>query len=82
MKKLEDHILSWLRTSFPDANAITRDTDLVRDLDLDSMSMVSLIFSIDEAFHVGTDQIGDLVADCHTVGDLVGATERLLLARV
>ena len=81
MKKesLEDQIVSLLDTTFPERTCgpITRDTDLVRDLDADSMTMVSLIFSIDEKFHVGTDQMGDLIVGCHTVGDLIRATERL-----
>jgi acyl carrier protein len=81
---VEDHILSWLRTSFPGRAelAITRDTDLANDLDVDSMAMVSLIFSLDETFHVGTDQLGDLIANCRTVGELVEATERLRLEQV
>jgi acyl carrier protein len=86
MKKgsIEDHILAWLRTSLPSApgRAITRQTDLIADLDLDSMSMVSLIFSLDETFHVGTDRMGDLVANCRTVGDLIVATEQLRHERV
>ena len=41
------------------------------------MAMVSLIFSIDEEFSVGTDQLGDIVLNCRTVGDLIAATERL-----
>jgi len=84
MKKrsVEDHILAWLRSSFPDAGTIGPATDLVGDLDLDSMAIVSLIFSLDEAFHIGTDQMGDLVANCHTVGDLIAATEQLRHERV
>jgi acyl carrier protein len=86
MKKqsVESHILAWLETSLPSAagGAITRETDLIGDLDLDSMSMVSLIFSLDEAFRVGTDQMGDLVAGCRTVGDLIAATEQLRRERV
>jgi acyl carrier protein len=76
---IESYIISLLNRSFPGrANGpITRDTDLVADLDADSMAMVSLIFSIDEEFEVGTDQLGDLVLNCRTVGDLISATERL-----
>ena len=81
MKKesVEDQIFSLLNNTFPErtCGVITRDTDLARDLDADSMTMVSLIFSIDEKFHVGTDQLGDMVVSCHTVGDLITATERL-----
>ena len=76
---IEAYIISLLNTSFPGrgSKAITRATDLVVDLDADSMAMVSLIFSIDEEFAVGTDQLGDLVLNCRTVGDLIDATERL-----
>ena len=83
-QSIESHILSLLDSSFPGRSqgAITRDTDLVADLDADSMTMVSLIFSIDEKFAVGTDQLGDLVLNCRTVGDLITATERLQHDRI
>ena len=81
MKKesVEDQIFSLLNLTFPDRDCgtIRRDMDLMRDLGADSMTMVSLIFSIDEKFHVGTDHLGDLIVSCHTVGDLIAATERL-----
>jgi acyl carrier protein len=81
MKKqsVEAYVISLLSTSFPGPSkgSITRNTDLMEDLDVDSMAMVSLIFSIDEKFAVGTDQLGDLVLNCRTVGDLISATERL-----
>jgi acyl carrier protein len=80
MKKLsvENYIIDLFTASFPGRHAaITRDTDLVADLDADSMTMVSLIFSINDKFGVGTDHLGDLLLNCRTVGDLVSATERL-----
>jgi acyl carrier protein len=78
-QSVESYVMSLLHTSFPGRSAkpITRDTDLVTDLDADSMAMVSLIFAIDEEFAVGTDQLGELVVNCRTVGDLISATERL-----
>jgi acyl carrier protein len=81
---VENYIFSLLNSSFPGRSngAITRNTDLIADLDADSMAMVSLIFSIDEEFAVGTDHLGDLVLNCRTVGDLVSATERLRRERV
>jgi acyl carrier protein len=82
-ESVETQIFSLLNMTFPDRNCgpIARNTDLVRDLDADSMTMVSLIFSIDEKFHVGTDQLGNLIVDCRTVGDLIAATERLQQSR-
>ena len=77
---IEAHIVSLIRTSFP-GRPVTSGTDLVRDLDADSMAMVSLIFAIDEEFAVGTDQLGEMVQNCRTVGDLVSATEKLMRER-
>jgi len=78
-QSVEDHIFLLLNDTFPERSCktITRDMDLARDLGADSMTMVSLIFSIDEKFQVGTDQLGGLIVSCHTVGDLIAATERL-----
>jgi acyl carrier protein len=83
-QSVETYVISLLDATFPGRSpgAITRDTDLVADLDADSMAMVSLIFAIDEEFGVGTDQLGELVVNCRTVGDLVSATERLQRERV
>ena len=78
-QSVENYIFSLLDASFPGRSSgpITRQTDLVADLDADSMAMVSLIFAIDEEFEVGTDQLGDMILNCHTVGDLISATEKL-----
>jgi acyl carrier protein len=78
-QSVESYVLELLNSSFSGRaeNPITRNTDLVRDLDADSMAMVSLIFAIDEEFEVGTDQLGDLIVNCRTVDDLICATERL-----
>ena len=78
MKKqsVENYVIGLFAASFP-GRLVARETDLVADLDADSMTMVSLIFSINEKFGVGTDHLGDLLLTCRTVGDLVSATERL-----
>lgn len=77
-QSVESYVLSLFAASFPERHAaITRDADLVTDLDADSMTMVSLIFSISEKFGVGTDHLGDFLLNCRTVGDLISATERL-----
>jgi acyl carrier protein len=80
MKKesVEKYVFNLFAASFPDRHAaITRETDLVGDLDVDSMTMVSLIFSVSERFGVSTDHLGDILLNCRTVGDLVSAAERL-----
>ena len=76
---VENYVIGLLATSFPDRRCgfITRDTDLASDLDADSMTMVSLIFSINEQFGISTDHLGDLLVNCRTAGDLISVTERL-----
>ena len=77
-RSVQNSVISLLDRSFPGrCSSITPETDLVSDLDIDSMAMVSLIFSIDEEFGIGTDQLGDIVLSCRTVGDLISATEKL-----
>lgn len=82
-QSVESYVISLLNTTFPDRSGkgITRETSLVADLDADSMAMVTLIFAIDEEFGVGTDQLGELVVNCQTVGELISATERLQRVR-
>ncbi len=83
IQSVESYIISLLNTTFPDRGGkhLSRETNLIADLDADSMAMVTLIFAIDEEFGVGTDQLGELVVDCRTVGDLIDATERLRRVR-
>lgn len=83
-QSVESYVISLLNTSFlgRSKQTITRATDLVADLDADSMAMVSLLFAIDEEFSIGTDQLGELIVNCRTVGDLISATERLMREKV
>ena len=75
---VENYVVDLFAASFPERSAaITPDTDLVADLDADSMTMVSLIFSVSEKFGISTDHLGDILLNCRTVGDLISATERL-----
>jgi acyl carrier protein len=56
---------------------MTKDLDLVMDLNADSLSLVSLIYAIEEEFGVGTAELGSLVTESRTVGDLIAAVDRL-----
>jgi acyl carrier protein len=72
-------VISLAKKILPGAanRTITRDMDLVMDLDADSLSLVSLIFAINEELGVGTADMGMLVTESRTVGDLISAVERL-----
>ena len=56
---------------------VTRNSDLVMDLNADSMSLVALVFAMEEEFGVGATQLSGLVTDSRTIGDLVAAVEGL-----
>ena len=76
---VEQRVFSLARKILPGAanRTMTRDLDLVMDLNADSLSLVSLIFAIEEEFGVGATELGSLVTESRTVGDLVAAVERL-----
>ena len=49
--------------------AVTLDSDLVADLDLDSLLMVEVMMAVEDAFAVTVPD--DVVTDLRTVGDVV-----------
>ena len=51
-----------------DPSEITEDSNLVEDLDADSLAVVDLVMSIEDAFNV---EIPDTVENLKTVGEIV-----------
>ena len=49
--------------------------DLITDLNADSLSLVSLIFAMEEEFHLETTELSGLATESRTIGDLVAAVE-------
>jgi acyl carrier protein len=74
----EQCVFALARKILPGAAArtMTRDLDLVTDLNADSLSLVSLIFAIEEDAGIETGELGSLVTESRTIGDLVDAVER------
>jgi acyl carrier protein len=79
MSLVEDRIFVLAKKILPGAanRDLSRDQDLALDLNADSLSLVSLIYAIEEEFHVGTAEMGQLVTESRTLGDLMDAVERL-----
>jgi acyl carrier protein len=77
-KSAEQRVFALTRKIIPDAanKTITRDTDLLNDLNADSLSLVSLVFAIEEEFGLESTELGALVTESRTVGDLVAAVEK------
>jgi acyl carrier protein len=76
-QSIEQGVFALTRKMLPGAanKTITRDMDLLMDLEADSLSLVSLIFAIEEKFGIGASELGSLVTESRTVGDLVAAVE-------
>ncbi|MEX2009502.1 MAG: phosphopantetheine-binding protein [Dongiaceae bacterium] len=58
-----------------DATPITGETDIARDLNLDSLSMMDFIMELEEKFDVSIPL--NLVPDIQTVADLAGTIHRI-----
>jgi acyl carrier protein len=78
-KSAEQKIFALARQILPGAagQTLTRDSDLQNDLNADSLSVVSLIFAIEEEFGLENTELGSLVTESQTLGDLVTAVEKL-----
>ena len=78
-QSVEQGVFALARKILPGAadKTITGDMDLLMDLNADSLSVVTLVFAIEEKFGIETSQLGMLVTDSRTLGDLVTAVERL-----
>ncbi len=77
-KTVEQKIFALTRQILPAAAGmtLTRDTDLQSDLNADSLSLVSLVFAIEEEFGFENTQLGSLVTESRTLGDLIAAVEQ------
>lgn len=75
----ERFVIHLVKTVLPgnEKRTVSRDMDLVTDLGADSMSLVSLIFSLDEKLAVGTEELGGQIQQCRTVDDVIAMTLRL-----
>jgi acyl carrier protein len=75
----ERFVIHLVKTVLPgnEKRTVSRDMDLVTDLGADSMSLVSLIFSLDEKLGVGTEELGGQIQQCRTVDDVIAMTLRL-----
>jgi len=80
MDDIQTYVFGLIRTVLPGnaGRTLSPDMDLVTDLGADSMSLVSIIFSLDEKFGSGgTAELGEMVQDCRTLGDLIGIAKSL-----
>ena len=79
MSTVEQGVFALTRKILPGAadKPITRDTSLMQDLNADSLSLVSLVFAIEEKFGLETSTLGSLVVESRTIGDLIDGVEQM-----
>jgi len=80
MDDIETYVFGLIRSVLPGnaGRALDPQMDLVTDLGADSMSLVSIIFSLDEKYGSGgTAELGEMVQDCRSLGDLIAVAKRL-----
>jgi len=68
-------IATLLKPFRKDATPITGETDIARDLNLDSLSMMDFIMELEEKFDVSIPL--NLVPEIQTVADLAGTIHRI-----
>ena len=71
MKDIFETVANILSEQFGvDAATITPETNIVEDLGADSLDLVDMLMSLEEAFAIG-EVPDEMVEKIHTVGDLV-----------
>jgi acyl carrier protein len=70
-----DEVVRVLEPFRRENSAITKDTDITADLDLDSLAVMNLLMQIEEKFDISIPL--NLIPEMRTVGDLVQVIEQL-----
>ena len=81
--EIEENILTLLSEFIPrkkKLREITEETELQRELGVNSIALLSLVFRVEEEFNVDLSQIdfGAELAKLRTVGDLLRISKELL----
>jgi acyl carrier protein len=75
---VEERVISVVRENLEDGKevAITADSELVRDLEVDSVSALTILFGLEKEFSVSLHE--STFASCKTVHDVVASLEEKL----
>jgi acyl carrier protein len=83
--QLEEQIVSLVMSAVPEGCRkvkITPGTSLQKELGLDSLAVLALMFRFEETFHVDLSQEKFDVARMRTVGDLIATGKDIVQRRV
>ena len=73
---LQKELFEILRPFVPEGREINIDTDLVADLDLDSMKVMDIVADVEDAFDISVPL--NILPDIRTIGDFTAQIQRLL----
>lgn len=69
-------IIGTLKTALPQPVEITDQTDIIRDLGLDSLAIMNFVMSIEDCLDISVPL--DRIAEVQTVGDLIDTISHLM----
>ena len=75
-EKLQKELFLILRPFVPEGREINIDTDLVADLDLDSMKVMDIVADVEDAFDISVPL--NILPDIRTIGDFTVQIQKLL----
>ena len=73
---LQKELFQILRPFVPEGREINIDTDLIADLDLDSMKVMDIVADVEDAFDISVPL--NLLPDIRTIGDFTVQIQKLL----
>jgi acyl carrier protein len=73
---LQKELFQILRPFVPEGHEINIDTDLVADLDLDSMKVMDIVTDVEDAFDISVPL--NILPDIRTIGDFTVQIQKLL----
>ena len=76
LEVLQKELFQILKPFVPEGREIHTDTDLVADLDLDSMKVMDIVADVEDAFDISVPL--NILPDIRTIGDFTGQIQKLL----
>jgi acyl carrier protein len=76
LKDLELQLYQVLKPFVPDGYELKTQTDLVEDLNLDSMKVMDIVAEVEDAFDISVPL--NILPDVRTVGDFTSQIQNLL----
>lgn len=71
-----EKVIQIIAKSFDiDPTSLSADTDILEDLDVDSIDLVELVMDMEEEFSIEIED--EVLANLHTIGDVAEELERL-----